>query len=360
MLHQNEKNLFCEVKQSCQTEMDAADLERKRQMHRDAMRRYRQRHSLTMDDMRATVQQLTRHFQQLEERAGGGHELLRGYQQMARTLQRLKEEQRQLQGSIVSWGKVMERLIVLMTDHPLMPAKAIARQLQDPTETVPFKFQALSESDIQHVIRRCCVNLRLKQSDSSPAKHTSPSPALSKSCMFGWTISCDLSNECDVFVSLTKRLPDITAEKILLRTWETTDNPALYPHVSSFTEEVVQVLPERAYIEVLDVPTFGRMEGRTLRCCLLNSQVKTEHGYAVAVCTVSPELCPKSNKRGEFVDHFSWTDIADDVDGSCVVTVTYRGRYNSGNSSNRRFINLLSSIRRWEDLVMEHPLKLLE
>lgn len=45
------------------------------------------------------------------------------------------------------------------------------------------------------------------------------------------------------------------------------------------------------------------------------------------------------------------------MDGGCVTTVSYRGQYNTGNAPDQRFVNFLSSVRRFEDLVMAQPLQ---
>lgn len=334
--------------------MSAADeeaLKRRRQLHRDSMRRHRQRHIQGLQSMRASIDQLTRRFQEVD--AAGSPQLVEKYREMVLMSQCMQKEQVKLQGCIVSWEKVTDRLKLILADQRLASATIHTRQLIDQTETGPLQFQELSESSIQQVIRRSSVNLRRDKDLNSSTMLSCQARSA-----FGWLIGCELSNANDVFVRMTKRLPGVSAHQVLLRSWESTDNPALYPHLPPLTPELVQVVPERAFIEVRKVPTHGLLAGKTLRSCMMRFKVKTERGYAVGMGTVMPEQCPKGGANMEFVEFSTWTELADDIDGSCVAIVSYRGQYNSGDTPHQRFLNLLSTVRRWEDLVMDRPLKL--
>lgn len=329
-------------------------LKHRRQLHRDSMRRHRQRQVDGFTSMRTTLKQLMRQFKQLDHPAKESSQLLKDYRDLALAVQRLQEEQLQLQGNVVLWQKAMARLAVTMDDYLQNSTPVPARMLQDPSETVPLQFEELQEPGIQQVISRCSANLRMRDRQCDPASLD----AVNMGTNFGWSIVCDLSDESDVFVRMTKRLTGITAHQAMARTWETTSNPALYPHLGPVRHKVIQVVPQRAYVEVRDMPTHGQFETVQKRSCMMAFMVKTERGYAIGMGSLAPDQRPKGDSKGDFVEHSSWTEVADDIDGCSVVTIRYRGQYNSGDTPHRRFVNLLSSVRRWEDLVTNRLLKL--
>lgn len=331
--------------------MTDARLELRRQLHRDSMRRHRQRQFEGVTSMRVILKKLTHQFQELGDLAAESPQILKDFRELALSTKRLQEEQLQLQGSVVLWQKVLARLIVVLSDHPQRSTPIPTRMLQDPSETVPFRFEELTEAGRQQVIRRCSLNIRTREQRLPPANATVNST-------FGWSIVCDLTNDSDVFVSMTKRLPGITAHQARTRSWKTAGNPALYPHLCSVMHEMIQVVPERAYVEVRDMPLHGQFEGKNLRSCMMGFVLKTERGYAIGMGSVAPEQRPVDGRKEAFVEHSSWTELVDDVSGSCVATVSYRGQYNSGDTPYRRFLNLFSSVRRWEDVALGRSLKL--
>lgn len=336
-------------------------LQRRRQKHREAMRLHRQRHGKNLDRMRVTLETLSQQFRQLGQVAAGSSQLMKDYRELALSSQQLLKEQKKLQSSVDVWEKLMERMTLLLAEQTPVKAALVpvpTRQVQDASPTMPFRFQELSESGMHQVIRRCSVNLRLCQATSAAESQPPPLGAANVDSNFGWSITWDLSNESDVFVKMTKRLPGVTAHQAIVSTWDTTDNPALYPRAAPLNQELVQVLPERAYIEVHDMPTYGHLAAKKQRSCMMCFKVKTERGYAVGIGNVSPELVPKDDSKAEFVEHSSWTEVIDDIDGSCVATISYRGKHSTGMDPYQRFVKLFSCVRRWEDLITGQPLKL--
>lgn len=338
---------------------DEAKLKRRRELHRESMRRHRQRQAEGIVHMQATRAQLAQQLLELSRLAAANPQLMQDYRELAQTSRRLQEEQLQLHRSILGWKKAKTQLAVCMAYHPQMVTPIPTRLLQDLTEARPLQFQALSETGIQQVIRRCCVNLRQRE-QRLRLTSTPPSKDAGANTNFGWSVKSDLSNESDVFMSLTKRLPGVTARHVMACAWEKADNPALYPHMGPASHDVVQVVPERAYVVVRDMQTYGQLCDWKHRSCMMCFKVCTDRGYAVAMSTVAPDQCPKGGKKGVFVEFSSWTEVADDIDGCCVLTVSYHGQYNTGEQPHRRFVNLLSSVRRFEDFVLDRPLTLLQ
>lgn len=334
------------------------DLKLRRQKHREAMRLHRQRHALKLSAMRATLETLSQQFQQLDQLAAGSPQLIKDYRELAIASQRLQKEQLKLQDCVAEWDKLKERMTLLLADHaPVIPYVPIpTRQVQDTSPAVQFTFQELSDAGMQQVIRRCSVNLQLCQARS--VQVFQPSATLDSN--FGWSIGWDLSNENDVMVFMTKRWSGISAHQVMLRTWDTADNPALYSHLAPINHELVQVVPHRAFVKVRDISTHGQVQGRAMRSCMMCFNVKTERGYAVGTGCVAPEQCPTGGKKVEYVEFYNWTEFVDDIDGSCIATVSYRGQYNSGDTPHRRFLNLFSAVRKWEDFVLAQPLQLLD
>lgn len=140
----------------------------------------------------------------------------------------------------------------------------------------------------------------------------------------------------------SERLPDVTAHQVMTYARETADNPALYPHMELTSQDVVQAIPERVYITVRGMQTYGQLSDRKHRSCTMCFKVTTDRGYAVAIGTVAPDQCPKHGKNGVFVEFSTWTEVAADIDGCSVVTVSYYGQYNTGEKPHRRLVNLLS------------------
>lgn len=171
---------------------------------------------------------------------------------------------------------------------------------------------------------------------------------------FGWSIIWDLSNESDVFVKMTKRITSVTAREAVERTWETTDNPALYPRATPLNQELVQIIPELAYIEVQDMPTYGRLAGTKQCSCMACFKVNTAKGNAVGIGNLSPELVLKDGSDA-IRRPLDWTEVVDAIDGSCVATISFRAQHKSGMTPSQRFVNLFSWVRRWEELVTDQP-----
>lgn len=332
--------------------------QRRRLQNRDRMRRLRERQVQGVTGMRATLGQLTQQFQGLISLTASNPQLLQQYQESTNSSKRLQRERLQLQRCINDWHKVRAKLVVELAHHPQMSVPIPTRQLQDATRARPLRFHDLSESGIHQVIRRCAVNLQLREQQLSASDIFSVRPA-SANMNFGWSIVCDLSDASDVFVSMTKRLPGVTAHQAMMSTWDTLDNPALYPHRTPLRNTVVQVIPERAFVEVRDIPTYGHLREKRQRSCMMAFQIDTERGYGIGMGSIAPDQCPKDGRIGDFVEHSSWTELADDIDGCCVATVSYRGQYDSGDTPHRRLVNLLSAIRSWEDLVMDRPLQIM-
>lgn len=93
--------------------------ERSRQLHRDSMHRHRQRRAQNIAVMRATLDQLTRQFQQLGLWAVGTHQLLMDYREITQSPERLQREQLELERSVVVlvWQKALGRLSVLLAEY---------------------------------------------------------------------------------------------------------------------------------------------------------------------------------------------------------------------------------------------------
>lgn len=306
--------------------------------------------------MRASLEQLTQQFIKLTALTSSNSQLLRDYHEAIRSSQLLRKERRHLQHVVANWQLVMDQLAMRLEDHPQVSLPIPSRQLQDPVETASLQFTQLSESGMQQVIRRCSVNLRVREQQLC-LEAVPLLPASDKTMNFGWSIICDLANSSDVFVSMTKRFPGVTAQQTMACTWETT---APHSQTRVIGQEVVQVVPRRAFVEVRDMPMGGQFESKKLRSCLMTFLVETERGYAIGVGSVAPEQRPITARIEDFVEHSCWIELADDLDGCCIATVTYRGQYDSGNTPHGRFVNLFSSVREWEDFVMGHPLKIVD
>lgn len=168
------------------------------------MRRHRERQVQGVSAMRASLEQLTQQYRELSALTSSNPQLLQDYHEATKSSQRLQMEHLQLQRTVIDWHKTMAKVALWLTDHPQVAVPIPTKLLQDPTGAVPFQFTQLSESAMQQVIRRSSVNLRQREQQLSPLAIPSVRTA-HRNSNFGWSIICDLSNENDVFVSMTKR-----------------------------------------------------------------------------------------------------------------------------------------------------------
>lgn len=356
------KSSLMSEESSLVAESEAAMLKRRRQLHRDSMRRHRQRREGELGAMRAMLQRLTHQFAQLDQaqvpapNSPRRARLLNDYMALAHTSQRLHADQQMLQHNVIEAQKLMLRMAQMLMDHQQECAPISMRLLVDPTPA-STTFRAITELDIQHIIRRANASISGRELLARPLEVHVPGV----NHTFGWNIACDLSNENDFFVTMTKTLSGVTAFEAMSRTWATLDSPVLYPHMQNVerNDEVVQVVNDRAFVEVMDVPLYGDYEGQSKCSCIMNFNAVTSRGFVVGLGTLPQEHRPVDSRDREFVDATSWTELEDAPNGSCLVRYVYRAQYSSGNPPYRRLINLLATARQWEDLVTQRPLALL-
>lgn len=342
-------------------ETEAAMLKRRRQLHRDSMRRHRQRREGELEGMRATLQRLTRQFAQLDQvralapTSPDRARLLNDYLTLAHTSQRLHADQQMLQHNVIEAQKLTLRMAQMLTDQQQECAPLSMRLLVDPTPAMT-SFRSISEFDIQRIIRRANASISGRELQAQPLEIHVPGV----NHTFGWNVACDLTNEHDFFVTMTKTLPGVTAFEAMSRTWATLDSPSLYPHINDARnyDEVVQVVNDRAFVEMVHVPLHGNFEGQARRACIMNFNTVTSRGFVVGMGALPQEQRPV-DARSDFVDSTSWTELEDGPDGSCLVRYVYRAQYSSGDPPYRRLINLLGTARQWEDLVTQRPMALL-
>lgn len=310
--------------------------------------------------MRSVLLQLTMRLNRLaatSARASGGTSpeqtrWMRNYVALALESKELHDDRLRMNERLLRYQQLIERLGLLLEDYARVYSRISTRRLDAPAAHSPPKFQELSESSVQQAIRRCSLNARLCLTRArSPDNQDSA---------FGWLVSWDLSDPSDIFVSLTKKLPGVTAQQAITRAWDINDNPALHQHLGSFKQRVLQVIPRRAYVEALNMPLRGLYEGKTRPSCMMSFKVKTGHGFAIGVSTLSQRQCYMGHSgEGEFAQFSTWNEIVDGLDGCCVTTISYRGQYDTGDTPHRRFLNFLSTARHWEELIMAQPLKML-
>lgn len=79
--------------------------------------------------------------------------------------------------------------------------------------------------------------------------------------------------------------------------------------------ELLQVVPGRAYVEMREATMKGKLSGKKRSSCTMCFKIETERGFAVGMGSVAPEQRPKNSKNIDFMENFTWTELANDIDG---------------------------------------------
>ncbi|RLN91532.1 hypothetical protein BBJ28_00025306 [Nothophytophthora sp. Chile5] len=388
-------------------EKDLTPLEIRRKRNRESMQRARRRQRDDVEQMKGTLQQLEKHYQELNEKAqarrsrlssGGSDsmELEANYYALADLSHTLKEEKFLLEQMLVDKQKTHRRLQQVMVDRRQELELACPLTTDDSTLFSDFEYLPMTEDQANEHIRRCYQQMRVmeetgkpllsrheltevddSESDSqdSPASPDSPDSSTSgagcpfpPSATFGWDVRYETTSAGDFYVSFSKCFPGITAQQAMLSSWMRYAKPKSTPFRRMIRFEVLQVINDSTYLSGSDVE-HPVQHDKVMRMLFLNFRMQTEKGFVIgrhSVNPTSPEVRGQAeqNSSFEYVDSSNWVEFSaheDEETGEpgCRVKFLARTEYNTQEDMYVRLVNSISRTMLWELAVVPTAISLL-
>lgn len=227
-----------------------------------------------------------------------------------------------------------------------------------------FEYSDISHEQAQAAISNCyrCI-AQYEQSALSLAHWLADTG--SPCSTFGWAVSGDISTGNNFFLSMTKRLPGVSPEEALQRSW------AIMSRARREDKSPSRRLARSAVLQNINASTcvvgddlhHPIKAGVRMRTITVRFRMTTDRGFAVGLGTVNPQN-PALRKHHQplldYMDVFSWHDFAHDEDGTgCVVTLKGLTQYDTNENLRLRLLNALCSTCRWENEVTRTPMRFL-
>lgn len=364
-----------------------AILELRRRRNRESMQRARQKQREEIESMRRTLETLSLQFERLREQKQRSTsetsatptevpdqstpfaQLEADYGTLAETSHRLKAEKFLLQRMIVEHEKTKLRLLEAIKSSSNAPTAsneqqiaAIATPYHEPPAQF-FEFSDITPEQAQDAVSACYRRIVHYEQTAQPLAHWIVD-ANGPCRTFGWTVSCEISTGNNFFLSMSKRLPGVSAQEAMERSWAVMSRARTADRSPSrrlARSSVLQVLNDSTCVVANDlhhpIKTGVRMRSISVRC-----RMATKRGYAVCLGTVNPQnpALRRQNPAVDYMDVSTWHDFAHDEDGTgCVVSLKSLTQYNTEENLHLRLINALCTTWRWESDVMQRPLRFL-
>lgn len=341
-------------------------LEIRRQRNREFMQRARRRKKEEMDEMRRILAALTLRFEELcEDQQQHGPitvtshtrrlRLESAYAALTETADRLLAEKVLLRRLIDQHDRHRGRLLETIkwlhetADEP----KTVTCSLEEPRFV---EYVDISLSRAQDAISDCYRAILDYERSAQPLAHWIVD-ASGPNMTFGWDISCEISTGNNFFLSMTKRLPGISANQAMQRTYAYLSKPR------ESDKAPTRRIAQSTLLQVLDHSTcviandwhHPLKRGVRMRSITVRSRLSTHSsGYAIGIGTLNPqdpEIRSHPPLDVEWMDRSEWHSFVDRADG-CIVTIKMLTQYNTSEDLHLRLIHLLCFRWNWENDVI--------
>ncbi|KAH7491247.1 hypothetical protein PRIC1_014140 [Phytophthora ramorum] len=374
-------------------------LEIRRQRNRESMQRARRRQRDDVERMKLTLQQLEKHYQELNEKSqarrrlgsnnsNSDHEsmaLEADYYALADLSHTLKEEKFFLEQILVEKQKTHRRFQQVMVDRQQELELACPLTTEDSSLYSDYEYVPMTEDQANEHTRNCYQQMRLMEetvkpivssfeipdgedsdaeSPSSPSSPASPKqPRVERGCAFppsatfGWEVRHETNPDGDFYVSFSKFFVGITAQQAMVSSWIRDYKPKSTPFRRKLRFEVLQVINDSTYIAGTDIEHPVEHD-KVMRMIFLNFRMQTEKGYVIGRHSInpsSPELRAMAEKDSnfEYVDSSNWVEFSAEHDkqtgeSGCLVKFIARTEYNTQEDMYVRLVNSISRTMIWE------------
>lgn len=351
-------------------------LKLRRRRNRESMQRARQKQKNRIESMRGTLEKLSLQFEQLREQQRHSNEnaivpsvdptvafarLEAAYGSLAETSHRLKAEKFLLQHLLVEHEKTKLRLIEAIKSF----GSGTVSTDKIPLAAEPFfEYTDITLDQAQDAISDCYQRIVQYEQTALPLAHWLVD-ASGPNCTFGWTVSCEISTGNNFFLSVSKRLPGVSAQEAAERSWAVVSKERRSdksPTRRLAHSAVLQTLNDSTCV-VADDLYHPIKTGVCMRTISVRFRTTTKRGFAVGMGAVNSQDLARRRQSQPTVEHldgFSWQDFVDEEDGSgCVVTIKSLTQYNTNENLHLRLVNALCATWNWENEVIKSPIRLL-
>jgi hypothetical protein len=375
-------------------------LEIRRRRNRESMQRARRRQRDDVERMKCTLQQLEKHYQELNEksqarrrRASSGNSnsgrdsmaLEADYYALADLSHTLKEEKFLLEQMLVEKQKTHRRFQQVMVDRKQELELACPLTTDDSTLFSDYEFVPMTEDQANEHIRNCYQQMRLmeetvkpilspfevsdedsseSESPSSPSSEELPKQSTAEkacafppSATFGWEVRHEANAAGDFYVSFSKFFAGITPQQAMVSSWVRDSKPKSTPFRRQLRFEVLQVINDSTYIAGTDIEHPVEHD-KVMRMIFLNFRMQTDKGYVIgrhSMNPTSPELRATAERDSnfEYVDSSNWVEFSAGQDentgeAGCLVKFIARTEYNTQEDMYVRLVNSISRTMIWE------------
>ncbi|ETM39493.1 hypothetical protein L914_14356 [Phytophthora nicotianae] len=375
-------------------------LEIRRKRNRESMQRARRRQRDDIERMKLTLQQLEKHYQELNEksqakrrRASSSNSngdsdsttLEANYCALADLSHTLKEEKFLLEQMLVEKQKTHRRFQQVMVDRKQELELACPLTTDDSTLFTDYEYVPMTEDQANEHIRNCYQQMRAMEetvkplmspfevsdgdssdveSPSSPSTPDTPQPsnarkgcAFPPSATFGWEVRHETNPDGDFYVSFSKFFVGITPQQAMVSSWRRDSKPTSTPFRRKLRFEVLQVINDSTYIAGTDIE-HPVQHDKVMRMIFLNFRMQTDKGYVIGRHSInpsSPEVREMAERDSnfEYVDNSNWVEFSagkDERTGEpgCLVKFIARTEYNTQEDMYVRLVNSISRTMIWE------------
>ncbi|KAG1694237.1 hypothetical protein DVH05_021893 [Phytophthora capsici] len=374
-------------------------LEIRRKRNRESMQRARRRQRDDVERMKLTLQQLEKHYRDLNEksvakrrRASSNNNgdsdsmvLEANYYALADLSHTLKEEKFLLEQMLVEKQKTHRRFQQVMVDRKQELELECPLTTDDSTLFTDYEFVPMTEDQANEYIRNCYQQMRAMEetvkplvshfevpdgdssdveSPSSPSMPELPQQsrerkgcALPPSATFGWEVRHETNPDGDFYVSFSKFFVGITAQQAMVSSWIRDSKPTSTPFRRKLRFEVLQVINDSTYIAGTDIE-HPVQHDKVMRMIFLNFRMQTDKGYVIGRHSInpsSPEVreMVERDSNFEYVDSSNWVEFSAGQDentgeAGCLVKFIARTEYNTQEDMYVRLVNSISRTMIWE------------
>ncbi|EGZ14678.1 hypothetical protein PHYSODRAFT_428776, partial [Phytophthora sojae] len=385
-------------------EVKFTPLEIRRKRNRESMQRARRRQRDDVERMKCTLQQLEKHYQELNEksqarrrRASSSNSnnsssalaLEADYYALADLSHTLKEEKFLLEQMLVEKHKTHRRFQQVMVDRKQELELQCPLTTDDSTLYSDFEYIPMTEDQANEHIRNCYQQMRLMEETvkpmvshyevpdgdtseaESPSSPTSPGaparPSKGRHCVFppsatfGWEVRHEANPDGDFYVSFSKFFAGITPQEAMMGSWTRYAKPESTPFRRQLRFEILQVINDSTYIAGSDIE-HPVQHDKVMRVIFLNFRMQTDKGFVIgrhSVNPTSPEVRATAERDSnfEYVDNSNWVEFSAEEDGNtgepgCLVRFIARTEYNTQEDMYVRLVNSISRTMIWEQAVV--------
>lgn len=352
--------------------LSKADLRRKRNRERTQLTRQTQQQGI--QHMRKTVQQLTKQLDQLhitqrrdQLQTTQASQRTADYETLVETTHRLKAEKVMLKRLLIQHENAALRLADILAANQL-DASTESDMLSDDSPPDPSKpkpaavfseFRPINRAQADASVANSCRSIALYEQNATPVAQylmDTSAPALT----FGWAVTCALRPGSFFYLCMTKKLPGVTAQQAMLRSWTAMSRPYITDESPSLR------ISHSALLQRLDSSTcvLGSdwhhpvKPGVCMRSISVRQCRATKNGFAVHLGTLNPQEQEQRRQAPpgiEYLDASNWHDFIDEDDGSgCTASLKILWQYDTRENLHMRVVNFISATWRWESGVTQN------